>query len=79
MSELLSAVNASESANKSEKNLDDTKSRRNEDWCDKALKSTKVNKTITEIRKSRDEGKILRDLDFTFDLIIKLRENGEFI
>ena len=32
MSELLSAVNASESANKSEKNFDDTKSRRNEDY-----------------------------------------------
>ena len=58
---LLSAQNQRK---KSEKNLDDTKSTRNEDYdADKALKK----KTINEIRKeNRDEDKILRDLDFTF-------------
>ena len=66
---LLSALNVSESKKKSEKNLDDTKSTRNEDYdADKALKTTKINKTIREIRKeNRDEDKILRDLDFTYD------------
>ena len=49
--------------------MDDTKSTRNEDYdTDKALKNIKINKTIREIRKeNRDEDKILRDLDFTFD------------
>ena len=54
--------------------MDDTESTRNEDNdADKTLKttmpdSTKINKTIREIRKeNHDEDKILRDLDFTFD------------
>ena len=66
---LLSALNVLGSAKKIEKNLDDTKSARNEYFdTDKALKATKINKTIREIRKeNRDEEKILRDLDFTFD------------
>ena len=36
--------------------------------ADRALKTTKINKTIREIRKeNRDEDKILRNFDFTFD------------
>ena len=40
----------------------------NEDYdADKALKTTKINKTITQRRiGNRDEDKMLRDLDFTF-------------
>ena len=59
---LLSALNASESVEKSEKNLDDTDSSRNEDSdADKVLK-TKINKTAREVRKgNRDGDKISRD------------------
>ena len=50
---LLSALNTSESEKKCEKNLDDAKSTRNEDYdADKALKTTKINKIIREIRES---------------------------
>ena len=54
---LLSVLNASESVEKSEKDLDDTESTRNEDYDDdKTLKTTmlyltKINKNIREIRK----------------------------
>ena len=54
---LLSVLNASESVKKSEKDLDDTESTRNEDYDDdKTLKTTmlyltKINKNIREIRK----------------------------
>ena len=60
---LLSALNASESVEKSEKNLDDTDSPRNEDsGADKVLKTTKINKTAREVRKgNRDGDKISRD------------------
>ena len=53
---LLSVLNASESVKKSEKDLDDTESTRNEDYDDdKTLKTTtlyltKINKNIREIR-----------------------------
>ena len=35
--------------------------------ADKALKTAKINKNMTEIKENCDEDKILRDLDFTFD------------
>ena len=53
---LLRVLNASESVKKSEKDLDDTESTRNEDYDDdKTLKTTtlyltKINKNIREIR-----------------------------
>ena len=54
---LLSVLNASESVEKSEKDLDDTESTRNEDYDDdKTLKTTmlyltEINKNIREIKK----------------------------
>ena len=54
---LLSALNASESVKKNEKNFDDTESTKNEGYdADEILKTTmpdptKINKTIREIRK----------------------------
>ena len=64
---LLSTLNSSESAKKSEKDVDDRL--KNEDYdADNALKTAEINKTIREIRKeNRDEDKIHRDLHFTFD------------
>ena len=71
---LWSTLNASKSVNESEKNFDDTKPTRNEDYdADDILKatmldSTKLNKNIREIRKENyDEDKKLRDLRFFLD------------
>ena len=60
---LLNALNASESVEKSEKNLDDTDSPRNEDSdAGKVLKTIKIDQTTREITKgNRDEDKISRD------------------
>ena len=65
---LLHALNASKSVKKSEKNLVKSQLSRNGDYdADKALKTAKINKNMTEIKENCDEDKILRDLDFTFD------------
>ena len=65
---LLHALSASKSVKKSEKNLVKSQLSRNGDYdADKALKTAKINKNMTEIKENCDEDKILRDLDFTFD------------
>ena len=53
----------------SKNNFDDTISIKNENYdTDKTLKTTKINKTIREIRKENcDKEKILRDFQFLFD------------